>query len=209
MDMDQPGPPSDHEAPALPAWPTKLGRPPWWVTADDRDKQGARADEAATIRDDAATDRDTEAVRRDKTAEARESEAASAITLAQRRLINGDVEDAHRWAEGTATVETARAAHTLSGSPETAAALAQAEAAFESEMAELVRAGMERREVREDLDRAAQHLAAAAADRRAAAADRAGSAGDRSASFGDRAAARTARHQAAIDRARDPDNFPL
>lgn len=207
MNSDQPASAPGAEATALPAWPTRYGRPPWWATADNRDQQATKDDDAATTRDGEATGRDADASRRDQAGGARERDAADAIALAQRRLISGDVEDAHRWAEGTAAVEAARAAHVLSGSPQSAAALEQAEAAFGDDMAELVRAGMQRREVREDLDRAAQHLAAAAADRRAASADRSSSAGDRSASAGDREAARTARQQAAIDRARDPDDF--
>lgn len=207
MEIDEPASASGSEADIQPSWPTRYGRPPWWVTAEDRDQQAVKADEAATARDEAAADRDTQASDRDHAADARERDAESAIVRAQRRLIRGDVEDAQRWAAGIAAVEAAQKAHNIGGTAETAAALNQAEAVLEEQIADLVRASMERREVREDLDNAVQHVAAAAVDRRAATTDRSSSAGDRSASSGDRGAARTAREQAAIDRARDPDTF--
>lgn len=152
-----------------------------------------------------ASARDEEAAEREQHAVEREEEAAAWVMAAQRRLIHAGSQAARRWADAIAAVEAARAADEAGSTDETRAALIQAQAECEAETAQIIRSGIERHSVQNDLARAAQHLAASSADRRAAAADRARSHADRQAAAGDRAAAQSDRHQAAIDRSRDPD----
>lgn len=180
-------------------------RPRWWIGAEDRDRHATAADQAAQDRDQAADTRDQEAAQREYDAAHRDDEAAAWMMAAQRRLIHAGSEDARRWADAIAAVEAARAADDAGSTDETRAALMRAEADCEAETTQIIRSGIERHAVHEDLARAAQHLAASSADRRAAAADRARSHADREAAAIDRAAAQSARHQSAIDRSGDSD----
>ena len=127
------------------------------------------------------------------------------MMAAQRRLIHAGSQDAKRWADAIAAVETAQAADDAGSTDETRAALIKAEAECEAETAQIIRSGIERHSVHDDLARAAQHLDASSADRRAALADRARSQADRQAAAVDRAAAQSDRHHSAIDRSRDTD----
>jgi hypothetical protein len=180
-------------------------RPKWWIGADDRDQRAQEADRAARDRDQEADTRDEAAAGREQDAVTREEEAAAWVMAAQRRLIHAGSEAARRWADAIAAVEAARTADESGSTDETRAALIQAEAECEAETAQIIRSGIERHSVQDDLARAAQHLAASSADRRAAAADRVRSHADRHAAASDRAAAQSDRRQSAIDRSRDSD----
>ncbi len=188
-------------APADNGWAHR--RPAWWKTAEERDRQADEADEAARARDAAASDRDAAAARRDEAAVSREQDAAGWLVAAQRRLVAADIREAELWAASIADVESARAAHTAAGTEESRVALIEAEAECEARTGLLIRSGIERQAVREDLEYIAQHLAAAAGDRRAAAIDRARSQLDRHAAADDRGLAHASRLQAGIDRSDD------
>lgn len=179
-------------------------RPGWWTTADDRDRLADHADEDARGRDLAAARHDEQATVRDQVAAARDEEAATWMAAAQRRLIHSDSQDAQRWADSIAAVEAARAADEANPTELSRLALIQAEAECEAATTHIIRSGLERQAVREDLARAAQHLTASASDRHAAALDRARSQADRHAAAADREMARSNRQQSAIDRAREP-----
>lgn len=182
------------------SWPAPRIPPAWWNSAADRDRQADQADEAARARDQDAADRDATAVRRDDAATDREREATSWMMAAHQRLIDADIADARLWAMALAGVDAARGEHAKDGTEASRLGLVEAEAASEAQTVPLIRSSLERRSVRDDLDHAAQHLAAAAADRRAAAADRARSQLDRHAAADDRAIALAHRLQASIDR---------
>lgn len=190
-------------APADNGWAHRPLRPAWWRTAEDHDRQADQADEAARLRDHAATDRDAAAARRDDDAVSREQDAAGWLVAAQRRLMAADIRDADLWAASIGDVDSARAAHTAAGTEASRVALLEAEAECEARTGLLIRSGIERQAVREDLDHIAQHLAASAADRRAAATDRARSQLDRHAAADDRGLAHASRLQAGVDRSGD------
>jgi hypothetical protein len=195
---DPADPPTEHQTPWRP-------RPGWWIGADDRDRQAGAADQAAQDRDQAASTREEAAAERERDAAGRDDEAVAWIAAAQRRLIHAGSEDARRWADAIAAVEAARAVDDAGSTEETRAALIKAEAECEAETVQIIRSGIERHEIHDDLAHAAQQLAASGADRRAAATDRAHAQADRQAAAIDRATARSNRQQSAIERSGDSD----
>jgi hypothetical protein len=155
------------------------------------------------LRDEAAGRHDAEAIARDEAAAARDQDATVRLTAALRRLDQADSQDAQRFATALAAAGAARTLY--AGVGDSHAALIEAEAACEAETVHLVGNGIERRAVREDMDHAAQHLAASSSNRRAAAANRAAAQADRKAADNDRLLAKANRQQSALDRAADPD----
>lgn len=131
-------------------------RPGWLTNPDDRDHE-ADAAEAG----DTAAGRDSTAARRDQDAAAREREVAGCLATAHQRLDEADMYDARLWAVGLADVEAARAEHAAKGTEASRIALTEAEVACEAQTVLLIRCSLERQAIREDLDRIAQHLAAA------------------------------------------------
>jgi hypothetical protein len=184
-------------------WPRELPH-----TADvrgsGRDKRAEQADSDAVARDRQASEADTEADQRDRAAEARETDAAAWIAAAHRRLIRADSRDAQLWAEAIATVESARNAHAAAPTEATRTALQEAEARIDERTITIIGSGLERDELRSDLDHAASDLTAASRDRISAERDRIRARGDRSAAQLDRRAAAADRRQSAIERASDP-----
>jgi ABC-type phosphate transport system auxiliary subunit len=119
-------------------------------------------------------------------------------------LIRADSRDARLWAEAIAAVEGARDAHAANPTEATKVALAEAEARIDERTIILIGSGLERDEIRTDLDHASSDLAAAAQDRISAERDRIRARGDRSAAELDRQASAADRQQSALDRASDP-----
>jgi hypothetical protein len=184
-------------------WPRELSD-----TADvrgsGRDKRAEQADSDAVVRDRQATQEDVQADERSRAAEARETDAAAWIAAAHRRLIRADSRDAQLWAEAIATVESARNAYAADPTEATRAALHEAEARLDERTTTIMGYGLERDEIRSDLDHASSDLAAATRDRISAERDRIRARSDRSAAELDRQASAADRRQAAIERASDP-----
>jgi hypothetical protein len=169
-----------------------------------RDKRAEQADSDAVARDRKASAADAQADERSRAAEARETDAAAWIAAAHRRLIRADSRDAQLWAEAVATVEGARKAHAAAPTEATKAALQEAEARIDERTITIIGSGLERDEIRSDLDHASSDLAAASRDRISAERDRSRARSDRSAAQLDRQAAAADRRQSAIERASDP-----
>lgn len=189
--------------PGSESWPRGLPH-----TADrrgtGRDKRAEQADSDAIARDRQASAADADADQRSWAAEVRETDAAAWIAAAHRRLIRADSRDAQLWAEAIATVESARNAHAAAPTEATKAALLEAEARIDERTVTIIGSGLERDEIRSDLEHASSDLAAASRDRISAERDRIRARSDRSAAQLDRQAAAADRRQSAIERASDP-----
>lgn len=175
----------------------------WWVGAEERDTRSDAADRDAEERDTAARARDEAAERRGRDARAREELAYERIREVTRRLNAadaGEVRQHLRLQQAAAAIQEA----IDSGADEPLARLLrEIGKLLDVQFADVLAAGIQRADLRNDLQHAGQHLAGEADHRSAASADRAAAAADRSAAAGDRDGARTSRRSAAAYRAPD------
>jgi hypothetical protein len=175
----------------------------WWVGAQERDTRANAADQQADTRDAAARARDDAADRLIQDARAREELAYRRIREVTRRLNALDAGEAHQHVHLQQAAEAIQEAIDSGADEPLLHLLREVLKLLDVQFADVIAAGMQRSNLRVDLQHADQLLAGAADDRSAASADRSAAATDRAAAAGDRDSARTSRRSAAAYRAAD------
>jgi hypothetical protein len=175
----------------------------WWVSAEERDTRAEAADRQADERDAAARARDDAADRLIHDARAREELAYRRIREVTRRLNALDVGEAHQHVHLQQAAEAIQDAIDSGADEPLLHLLREVLKLLDVQFADVIAAGIQRSNLRVDLQHADQFLSGAADDRSAAAADRSAAASDRAVAAGDRDSARTARRSAAAYRAAD------
>jgi hypothetical protein len=206
--------PAEHDPPPTGAarhggpWEDELHARSSWVGADERDARSDAADDRAAGRDEAARSRDESADRLVRDARAREDEAYQRIREVTQRLNTLDVREADQHVHLQQAGEAIQEAIDSGADEPLAHLLRQVLRLLDVQFADVIAAGIQRADLRNDLRHAGQQLAGAADDRTAASADRAAAAADRAAAAGDRQDARTSRRSAAAYRAADAPGRP-
>jgi hypothetical protein len=204
-DHDQP--PADGPGPGTP-WERERRARSWWVDAQDRDTAADAADARAEGRDSAARARDDAADRLTRDARAREELAYQRIRDVTRRLNTLDVGAAGQHLHLQQAGEAIQAVIDSGADEPLVHLLREVLKLLDVQFADVLAAGIQRSNLRVDLQHADHLLAVAADDRSAAAADRAAAGSDRAAAAGDRDSARTSRRSAAAYRAADEPPMP-
>ena len=195
-------PPADGAAHGSP-WERERHARSWWVSAQERDTGANTADQRAEDRDNAARTRDDDADRLTHGALSREELAYQRIGEVTRRLNALDAGEAHQHLHLHQAVEAIQEAIDSGADEPLVRLLREVLKLLDVQFADVIAAGIQRSDLRVDLQHADQLLAGAADDRTAASADRAAAAADRAAAAGDRDSARTSRRSAAAYRAVD------
>jgi hypothetical protein len=175
----------------------------WWVSAEERDTRADAADRRAQGRDAAARARDEAADRLMQDVRVREELAYRRIREVTRRLNALDVGEAHQHLHLQQAGDAIQEAIDSGADEPLLRLLREILKLLDVQFSDVIAAGIQRSNLRVDLQHADQLLAGAADDRSAASADRSAAAGDRAAAAGDRDSARTARRSAAAYRAAD------
>ena len=175
----------------------------WWVSAEERDTRADAADRQAEVRDAAARARDDTAERLLQQARAREELAYRRIREVTRQLNALDAGEAHQQVHLQQAGEAIQEAIDSGADEPLLHLLREILKLLDVQFADVIAAGIQRSNLRVDLQRADQILAGAADDRSAASADRSAAAGDRAAAAEDRDSARASRRSAASYRAAD------
>jgi len=195
-------PPAGGEGEGTP-WERERHARSWWVSAEERDTRAEAADRQANERDAAARARDDAADRLIRDARAREELAYRRIREVTRRLNALDVGEAHQHVHLQQAAEAIQEAIDSGADEPLLHLLREVLKLLDVQFADVIAAGIQRSNLRVDLQHADQLLSGAADDRSAAAADRSAAASDRAGAAGDRDSARTARRSAAAYRAAD------
>jgi len=195
-------PPAGGEGEGTP-WERERHARSWWVSAEERDTRAEAADRQANERDAAARARDDAADRLLHDARAREELAYRRIREVTRRLNALDVGEAHQHVHLQQAAEAIQEAIDSGADEPLLHLLREVLKLLDVQFADVIAAGIQRSNLRVDLQHADQLLSGAADDRSAAAADRSAAASDRAGAAGDRDSARTARRSAAAYRAAD------
>jgi hypothetical protein len=193
-------PPTDRAGRGGP-WEGELHARSWWVSADERDTHSDATDQRAFDRDAAARTRDDAADRLAQDARAREELAYQRIREVTRRLNALDVSEADQHVHLQQAAEAIQEAIDSGADEPLLHLLREVLRLLDVQFADVIAAGIQRANLRVDLQHADQLLARAADDRTAAFADRTAAATDRAAAAGDRQRAHTSRRSAAADRA--------
>jgi hypothetical protein len=197
-------PPAGEAAQGTP-WERERHARSWWVSAEERDARAEAADRQAEDRDTAARARDDAADRLTQDARAREDLAYERIREVTRRLNALDAEEIHQHVHLQQAVEAIQEAIDSGAQEPLLHLLREVLRLLDVQFADVMAAGIQRSNLRVDLQHADQLLAGAADDRSSASADRSAAATDRTAAAGDRDSARTSRRSAAAYRAaREP-----
>jgi hypothetical protein len=175
----------------------------WWVSAEERDTRAEAADRRAEERDAAARARDDAADRLIHDARAREELAYRRIREVTRRLNALDAGEAHQHVHLQQAAEAIQEVIDSGADEPLLDLLREVLKLLDVQFADVIAAGIQRSNLRVDLQHADQLLAGAADDRAAASADRSAAATDRAVAAGDRDAARISRRSAAAYRAAD------
>ena len=175
----------------------------WWVSAEERDTRAEAADRQAEERDAATRARDDAADRLIHAARAREELAYRRIREVTRRLNALDAGEAHQHVHLQQATEAIQEAIDSGADEPLLQLLQEVLKLLDVQFADVIAAGIQRSNLRVDLEHADQLLAGAADDRSAASADRSAAAADREVAAGDRGSARISRRSAAAYRAAD------
>ena len=175
----------------------------WWVSAEERDIRAEAADRQAEERDAAARARDDAADRLVHDARAREELAYRRIREVTRRLNALEAGEVHQHVHLQQATEAIQKAIDSGADEPLLELLREVLKLLDVQFADVIAAGIQRSDLRVDLQHADQLLAGAADDRSAASADRSAAANDRAVAAGDRDSARTSRRSAAAYRAAD------
>jgi hypothetical protein len=178
------------------------------VAADERDARSDAADRYAEDRDATARARDDAADRRNQDARAREDLAYQRIGEVTRRLNALDAGEAHQHVHVQQAAAAIQEAIDCGADEPLLQLLRKVLKLLDVQFADVIAAGIQRSNLRNDLQHADQLLAGSADDRSAASADRAAAASDRSAAAGDRDSARASRHSATAYRAAEEPGPP-
>lgn len=200
-------PSADAAAPGSP-WEGERRARSWWVEADERDASSDAADRHAEQRDAAARTRDDTAELRMRDARVREDLAYRRIREVTRRLNALDAGEAHQQLHLQQAAAAIQEAIDSGADEPLLRLLREIGKLLDVQFADVLAAGIQRSNLRNDLQHADQLLAGAADDRSAASADRAAAAADRAAASRERDSARISRHSAAIYRAPDEPGSP-
>ncbi len=200
-------PPTDGASQGTP-WERELHARSSWVSANERDARSDAADQRAEDRDAAARVRDDTADRRIRDARGREELAYQRIRQVTQRLNALDAGGVDQHVHLQQAVEAIQEGIDSGADEPLAQLLRQVLKLLDVQLADVLAAGIQRSNLRVDLQHAGQLLAGAADDRTAAAADRAAAVTDRAAGAGDRDDARTARRAAAAYRDADEPGPP-
>ena len=179
-----------------------------WVSANERDTRSDAADQRAEDRDAAARTRDEAADRLARDARAREELAYQRIRQVTQLLNALDVGETDQHVHLQHAAEAIQEAINSGADEPLLHLLRQVLTLLDVQFADVIAAGIQRSDLRVDLQHAGQLLAGAADDRSAASADRAAAAHDRTAAAGDRDDARTSRRSAAAHRTSDEPGPP-
>jgi hypothetical protein len=185
------------------AWERERQARSWWVSAEERDTRADAADRQAENRDAAARARDDAADHLMQDAQAREELAYRRIREVTRRLNALDAGGARQHLDLQQAAEAIQEAIDSGADEPLLHLLREVLRLLDVQFADVIAGGIQRSNLRVDLQHADQLLAGAAADRSAASADRTAAANDRAAAAGDRDRARTSRRSAAAHRAAD------
>jgi hypothetical protein len=199
-------PPADGAGEGSP-WERERHARSWWVSAEERDTRADAADQQAEDRDAAARARDDAADRLMQDARAREELAYRRIREVTRRLNALDAGEAHQHVHIQQAAEAIQEAIDSGADEPLLHLLREVLKLLDVQFADVIAAGIQRSNLRVDLQHADQLLAGAADERSAASADRSAAATDRAAAAGDRDSARTARRSAATYRGADEPGF--
>jgi hypothetical protein len=180
----------------------------WWVSAEERDTRADAADARAENRDEAARARDDGAERVTRDARAREELAYQRIRDVTRQLNALDAGEALQHLHLQQAGEAIQDAIDSSADEPLLHLLREVLKLLDVQFTDVIAAGIQRSNLRVDLQHADQLLARAADERSAASADRSAAATDRAAAAGDRDSARTSRRSAAAYRAADEPKAP-
>jgi hypothetical protein len=200
-------PPADGAGQGSP-WEREKQARSWWVSAEERDTRANVADQQAEDRDAAARARDAAADQLLQDARAREELAYQRIRQVTRRLNSLDAGEAHQHVHIQEAGKAIQEAIDCGADEPLVHLLREVLKLLDVQFADVLAAGIERSDLRVDLQHADQLLTGAADDLSAAAADRAAAASDRAAAAGDRDSARTSRRSAAAYRAADEPGVP-
>ena len=184
-------------------WEREAQARSWWVSAEERDIRADAADRQAEERDSTARARDDAADRLMQDARAREELAYRRIREVTRRLNGLDAGEGQQHLHLQQAVEAIQEAIDCGADEPLLHLLRQVLKLLDVQFADVIAAGIQRSDLRVDLEHADQLLAGAADNRSAASADRSAAASDRAAAAGDRDRARTSRRSAAAYRAAD------
>ncbi len=179
-----------------------------WVSADERDARSDAADQRADDRDTAARTRDDAADRLTQDARAREELAYQRIRQVTQRLNALDAGEVDQNVQLQQAAEAIQEAIDSGADEPLLQLLREVLKLLDVQFADVIAAGIQRSNLRVDLQHAGQLLASAADNRTAASADRTAAAHDRAAAAGDRDDARTSRRSAAAYRAADEPGPP-
>jgi hypothetical protein len=194
--------PADVEGDGSP-WEREKHARSWWVSAEERDTRADAADRQAEARDAAARARDDAADRLLQDARAREELAYKRIREVTRRLNALDAGEAHQHLHLQQAGEAIQEAIDSGADEPLLHLLREVLKLLDVQFADVIAAGIQRSNLRVDLQHADQILAGAADERSAASKDRSADAGDRVAAAEDRDSARSSRRSAASYRAAD------
>jgi hypothetical protein len=195
-------PPEEGDGTGTP-WERERVARSWWVSAEERDTRADAAERQAEDRDVAARARDEAVDRLMQDARGREELAYQRIREVTRRLNALDAGEAYQHLHLQQAGEAIQGAIDSGADEPLLHLLREVLKLLDVQFSDVIAAGIQRSQLRVDLQHADQLLAGAADDRSAASADRSAAATDRAAAAGDRDSARTSRRSAATYRATD------